>query len=156
MSDAKYAATRTDSYRSGSSSAVYIGKTIREIVRMMIEEGTSWQLAADAVGLSRKRAFRALHKPHVIAYRLAQRKRFIELLSVRVPHKLNELMDSENHAAACRAALALEDMNQQGNAEPVRRIQTGGIVIVLGAPTQQALPAESAMPVIEHEPVDRD
>jgi hypothetical protein len=45
-------------------------------------------------------------------------------------------------------------MNQRSRAEPVRRISTGGIVIVLGAPAQQALPAESAMPVLEMEPVD--
>jgi hypothetical protein len=94
MPTKEYASTRTD--------GIYIGKSIREIVRMMIEEGASWQLAADAVGLKRSRAFRALHKPHVIAYRREERKKFIELLGTRVPLKLNNLMDSENHAAAVR------------------------------------------------------
>ena len=64
-------------------------------------------------------------------------------------------MDSENAAAAVRAALALEDLNNQSQASPTRRIQTGGIVIMLGNPTQRALPAgSSAMPVIELEQVD--
>jgi hypothetical protein len=142
----KYAASRTD--------GIYIGKAIRELVRLMIEDDFTWQRAADAVGLKRTRAYRALHKPHVIAYRREQRKQQIELLSTRVPKKLSALMDSENAAAAVRAALALEEMNQQSRGEPVRRIQTGGIVILLGAPAQRSLPAESAMPVLEMEPAD--
>jgi hypothetical protein len=56
-----------------------VGKDVRELVRMMIEDGSTWQQAADAVGLKRQRAFRALHKPHVIAYRREHRKQFIEL-----------------------------------------------------------------------------
>jgi hypothetical protein len=46
----KYASTRAD----GSQ----IGKAIREIVRLMIEDGVTWQNAADAVGLKRSRAYR--------------------------------------------------------------------------------------------------
>jgi hypothetical protein len=38
--------------------------------------------------------------------------------------------------------------------EGTRRINTGGLVIVIGSPTQRALPAESAMPVLEMEPAD--
>ncbi len=147
MSSAKYASTRTDGR--------YIGKDIRELIRLMIEDDLTWQRAADAVGLKRSRAYRALHKPHVIAYRREMRKQQIELLSTRVPMKLSALMDSENAAAAVRAALALEEMNQQSRAEPVRRIATGGIVIMLGAPAQPALPAESAMPVLEMEPASK-
>ncbi len=143
----EYASTRTD--------GAYVGQAIREIVRLMVEDGQTWQQAADTVGLKRQRAYRALHKPHVIAYRREERKRFVELLSTRVPVKLNELMHSENAAAAVRAALALEDLNNQSQSSPTRRIQTGGIVIVLGNPTQRALPVESsAMPVIELEQVD--
>jgi len=139
----KYASTRTD--------GTYVGKAIREIVRLMVEEGQTWQQAADALGLKRQRAYRALHKAHVIAYRREERKKLVELLSTRVPVKLNELMDSENAAAAVRAALALEDLNNQSQASPTRRIQTGGIVIVLGNPAQRALPV-AAMPVLELEP----
>ncbi len=144
----EYAATRTD--------GAYVGKAIREIVRLMVEDGQTWQQAADAVGLKRQRAYRALHKPHVIAYRREQRKQLVELLSSRVPVKLSALMDSENAAAAVRAALALEDLNNQSQASPMRRIQTGGIVIVLGNPTQRALPAgSSAMPALELEAVEK-
>lgn len=145
MPAAKYGETRSDGR--------HIGKSLRELVRLMIEEDFTWQRAADAVGIKRSSAYRHLHKPHVIAYRRELRKQQIELLSTRVPMKLSALMDSENAAAAVRAALALEDMNQQSRAEPVRQIQTGGIVIMLGAPTQRALPAES-MPMIEMEPAD--
>jgi hypothetical protein len=144
MAAKQYAASRTD--------GAYVGKQIREIVRLMIEEGVSWQLAANSVGLKRGRAFRALHKPHVVAYRREERKKFIELLSTRVPLKLSGLMDSENAAAAVRAALALEELNNKSRAEPTRRIQTGGIVIMLNAPAQRALPAD--MPVLEMQPAD--
>jgi hypothetical protein len=146
MHTEKYDRTRTD----GS----HIGKAVRELIRLMIEEGLSWQTAADRVAIKRTRAYRALHKPHVIAYRRTERAKFIELLGTRVPLKLDALMNSENAAAAVRAALSLEDMSQQSRAEPTRRIQTGGIVIVLGAPGQRALPAESAMPVLEMEPAE--
>lgn len=96
----EYASTRTD--------GTYVGKSIRELVRLMIEDGQTWQQAADALGLARQRAFRALHKTHVITYRREERKKFVELLSTRVPVKLSQLMDNENAAAAVRAALALE------------------------------------------------
>jgi hypothetical protein len=139
----EYASTRSD--------GAYIGKAIKEIVRLMVEEGFTWQQAADTAGLKRARAYRALHKPHVIAYRREQRKQLIEMLSCRVPMKLNSLMDSENAAAAVRAALALEELNTESRAEPTRRIQTGGIVIVLGASAQRSLP--SAMPALELAPV---
>jgi hypothetical protein len=95
-----------------------------------------------------------LHKPHVIAYRRQEKAKFTELLSTRVPLKLSQLMDSDNAAAATRAAISLEDMTEQCRAEPTRRIQTGGIVIMLGAPAQRPLPAESAMPVLEMESAD--
>lgn len=112
-------------------------------------QASNRQLVADAVGLKRTRAFRALHKPHVVAYRREERKKFIELLSTRVPLKLNTLMDSQNTAAAVRAALALEELNNQSQAAPMRgRIQTGGIVIMLGRSMQRALPA-TTMPVLE-------
>ena len=137
MPAAKYATARTATRTDGA----HIGKGIKEIVRLMVEDDYTWQRAADAVGFKRTRAYRALHKPHVVAYRREQRKQFIELLSTRVPRKLNELMDSENAAAAVRAALALEELNNDSRAEPTRRIQTGGIVIVLGANAQRALPA---------------
>ncbi len=143
----EYASTRTD--------GTYVGESIREIVRLMVEDGQTWQQASDALGLKRQRAYRALHKPHVVAYRREERKKLVELLSTRVPVKLNELMDSENAAAAVRAALALEDLNNQSQASPTRRIQTGGIVIVLGNPAQRVLPVgSSAMPVLEMEPID--
>jgi hypothetical protein len=93
MPSAKYLATRSDAGHT-------IGKTIKEIGRLTLAEGMSWQKAADAVGLNRERAYRALHKAHVIQYRREQRAKLIDELSMRVPHKLNELMDSENQAAA--------------------------------------------------------
>ena len=141
----KYAGARTDGLR--------IAPTIREIVRLMVEEGWAWHRAADEVGLSRARARRALEKPHVIAYRREQKKVLLDLLSVRVPHKLNQLMDSANAAAAVRATLAIEELSSESRSSSTRRISTGGIVIVLGA-QQAALPVcpVAAMPMIEHAP----
>jgi hypothetical protein len=43
-------------------------------------------------------------------------------------------------------------LNNESRAEPTRRIQTGGIVIMLNAPAQRALPAD--MPVLEMQPAD--
>jgi hypothetical protein len=144
MPAAAYADTRTDGVR--------VPSKIREMVRLMIEEALPWYRAADAVGLPRQRARRALEKPHVVTYRRAQRAAFLDLLCVRVPHKLNELMDSENAAAAVRATLALEEMNNESHAQPMRRINTGGIVIVLG--NSHALPGgtAAAMPAINQKP----
>jgi hypothetical protein len=133
MPAAEYVATRSD----GRS----IGKSIRELVRLMVEEGMTWQNAADVVGLKRTRAYKALHKPHVIQYRRERRKELVELLSTRVPLKLSALMDSENAAAAVRAALALTELGNEAQAEPVRRIQTGGIVIVIGQDTRRPVHA---------------
>jgi hypothetical protein len=144
----------TEKYAAARSDGSHIGKAIKELVRLMIEDDFTWQRAADAVGIKRTSAYRHLHKAHVVAYRREQRAQQVELLSTRVPKKLSGLMDSENHAAAVRAALALEDLNQQSRAEPaVRRISTGGIVIVLPAPAQRALPS---MPTIEMEPADAE
>jgi hypothetical protein len=120
----------------------------------MIEEGMPWKKAADAVGLARRRALKAIEKPHVVAYRREQRKAFIDLASARVPSKLLEWMDSENAAAAVRATLALEELNQQSRSEPIRRISTGGIVIVLGGPQQALSGGAASMPVIEQQPLD--
>ena len=146
MSAAKYAATRTDGR--------YIGKTIREIVRLINYEKMSWQKAADSVGLDRQRAYRALHKPHVRAYRLEEHKKSIDFLNERVPQRLGELMESENAAAAVRACLAINELATASSAEPARRIQTGGIVIVLGANAQRALPA--AAPALELQRIEEE
>ena len=139
MSAAKYAATRTDGR--------YIGKAIREIVRLIVNDGMTWQNAADSVGLDRQRAYRALHKAHVIAYRREERKRFLDYLNAGVPRRLGDLTQSENAAAAVRACLAINELAAESNAEPTRRIQTGGIVIVLGANAQRALP--TAAPALD-------
>ena len=119
-------------YNETRSDGSHIGKKIRELVRLMLTEGMPFYKAADQLGIPRQRARRALDKAHVIAYRRQEKAKLVEELSMRVPHKLNELMDSENAAAAVRASLALEDMAQQSRGEPSRRINTGGIVILLG------------------------
>ena len=67
---------------------------------------------------------------------------------MRVPQKLSDLMDSGNAAAAVRAAPALEQLSKSSRAEPTRRINTGGIVIMLGTNTQRVLP-NMAEPALE-------
>ena len=54
--------------------------------------------------------------------------------------------------AAVRACLAVNELAAEGNAEPTRRIQTGGIVIVLGANAQRALPVTA--PALELQRID--
>jgi hypothetical protein len=146
----QYAATRTATRSDG----IHIGKAIREIVRLIVHEGMLWYKAADQVGFDRARADRALHKPHVIAYRREQRKRFNDFLNATVPHRLGELMYSENDAAAVRACLAVNELAAESNAEPARRIQTGGIVIVLGANAQRALPVQA--PALELQRIEEE
>jgi hypothetical protein len=48
----------------------------------------------------------------------------------------------------------LTELSNEVQAEPRRQIATGGIRIVLGNSAQRALPAESAMPLLEMEPAD--
>jgi hypothetical protein len=72
---------------------------------------------------------------------------------MRVPQKLSDLMDSGNAAAAVRAAPALEQLSKSSRAEPTRRINTGGIVIMLGTNTQRVLP-NMAEPALELEPTE--
>jgi len=134
-------------YNETRSDGSHIGRKVRELVRRMLEEGEPWYKAADTLGIPRQRARRALDKKHVIQFRREQKTKLVEELSMMVPHKLNELMDSENAAAAVRASLALEDMGQQSRGEPTRRISAGGIVILLGG-GQAALPTP-ATPMIE-------
>jgi hypothetical protein len=104
----------------------------------------------------RQRAYRALHKPHVISYRRDERKKFLDYLNAGVPRRLSDLTQSENANAAVRACLAINELAAESNAEPTRRIQTGGIVIVLGANAQRALPATPALELerIEEEVAD--
>jgi len=148
----EYAAARTATRTDG----VHIGKAIKEIVRLIVHDGMTWQNAADSVGLNRQRAYRALHKPHVIAYRREERKKFLDYLNAGVPRRLGDLTQSENANAAVRACLAINELATASNAEPTRRIQTGGIVIVLGANAQRALPATPALELerIEDEVAD--
>jgi hypothetical protein len=61
-------------------------------------------------------------------------------LNAGVPRRLGDLTHSENAAAAVRVCLAIN---------ATRRIQTGGIVIVLGANAQRTLP--DAAPALELE-----
>ena len=52
----------------------------------------------------------------------------------------------------CEPCLAIEELAQQGRGEPTRRIQTGGILIILNG-QQSALPGQAAAPVtIEQAP----
>ena len=135
----QYAAARTATRTDG----VHVGKAIKEIVRLIVHEGMKPRQAADQVGFNRERADRVLDKPHVIAYRRQERKKFIDFLNARVPHRLAALMESPNAAAAVRACLAINELAAESNAEPTRRINAGGIVIVLGANAQRALPVQA-------------
>jgi hypothetical protein len=133
MPDSKYSGARSDGRQ--------IGKDIRELVRLMIEEDYTWQNAADTVGIKRTRAYRALRKVHIVAFQRESRRQYIEMLSTRIPRKLNSLMDSENHAAAVRAAVALEGLNVES--QQLRHINVAaGIVVVIGR-GQQALPIDA-------------
>lgn len=68
MPSAQYADTRTDG-------RTHIGRSVKEIVRLMVEDGMTWQRAADVVGGKRTRAYKALQKSHVIAYRRQKKAR---------------------------------------------------------------------------------
>jgi hypothetical protein len=135
----------------------YIGSAIREIIRLTLEEGLSWQIAADRVGVKRTRVAKALMKPHVRAYRLEKRRQLIEELSGRVPLRLSQLMDGENEAASVRACLAMEELRNEVMAESgTRRIGgRGGIVIVIGDDRAKALPQAAPQLELQVEGKDR-
>lgn len=147
MPSEKFAPTRND--------GAHIGPAIKEMVRLMLEEGLTRDQAADAVGFNRKRARRALSKAHVISYRRHERMKLLDELSADVPRRLHELMmKDDNQNAAVRACVALNEMAERASEEPVtRRLALGGIVIQLG-PAPPALPAAQAAPslTIEHAP----
>jgi hypothetical protein len=142
MSTAEYAATRTDD-------KTHIGGAIKRIVALIIEEGLSWQRAADMVGVKRTRAYKALHKAHVIQYRRRKKREEDELNAAGIGHYLRKVMtESENDAARVRAALALQQIAEEARAEPGagRHLTQNGIVIYIGAP-QRSLP--HAVPPLE-------
>ena len=134
----------------------HVGPTIREMVRLMLEEGLSRNHAADAVGFNRKRAKRALDKPHVIAFRKHEKAKLTEELSAAVPRRLHELMmKDDNQNAAVRAATALHDI---ASAELTSRrpafgsiVQTPGLTIQVITEAPKPLPAPP-MTTIEHAP----
>jgi hypothetical protein len=129
----------------------HVGRKIKEIIRLTLEDGLSWQVAADRIGARRSTVYKAWIKPHVRAYRLEKRRELIESVSTAVPKRLAELMHGENEAACVRACLAMEDLRNQAMAEPhTRRIQTGGIVIMISGNAQRPLPAA---PLLELAPV---
>jgi hypothetical protein len=140
MPSSEYAATRSDPRN--------IGRGIKEVIRLTLEEGVSWQAAADRTGIARARVARAMTKPHVRAYRLEKRRELIESLSGRVPLRLSQLMDGENEAACVRACLAMEDLRNEAMAEPSTRraIAAGGITIVIG--TRAAERAQRLLPQV--------
>jgi hypothetical protein len=133
----------------------HIGSAIKEIVRLQIEEGLTWQRAADAVGLKRTRAHRALHKSHVITYRRKRQREEDELRSANVSYYLHQIMTtSQNDAARTRAALALQQIGAEARAEPGagHHLTQNGIVIVIGNVPQRSLPPAAA-PTLELAPV---
>jgi hypothetical protein len=146
MSGAEYASTRTDD-------RTHIGGAIKRIIALIIEEGLSWQRAADIVGVKRTRAYKALHKGHVIQYRRRKKREEDELNAAGIGHYLRKVMtESENDAARVRAALALQQIGEEARAEPGagRHLTQNGIVIYIGAP-QRSLPPGA--PMIEMAPL---
>ena len=147
MTAAKYADTRADD-------RTHIGRSIKEIVRLMVEDGMTWQRAADAVGVKRTRVYKALHKAHVIAYRRQRKREEDELLSAGISHYLHDVMTgSENDAARVRAALALRQIGAEARTEPGtgHHLTQNGIVIVIGNVPQRSLP--QAAPALELAPI---
>jgi len=130
----------------------HIGGAIKRIVALMIEDGLSWQRAADVVGVKRTRAYKALHKAHVIQYRRRKKREEDELNAAGVSHYLHKIMtESENDAARVRAALALAQIGDAAQVEPgAKHLTQNGIVIMIGAP-QRSLP--QAAPQIELKPL---
>lgn len=149
MPSAQCADTRTDG-------RTHIGRSVKEIVRLMVEDGMTWQRAADVVGVKRTRAYKALQKSHVIAYRRQKKREEDELLSAGISHYLHKVMtSSENDAAKVRAALALQQIGDAAQTEPGsgRHLTQNGIVIMIGAP-QRSLPQAASQ--IELQAVDKD
>ena len=152
MSDGELMPPHADKRNDGR----HIGPVIREMVRLMLEEGFTRDHAADAVGFSRTRARRALDKPHVIAYRRREKMKLLDELSAAVPRRLSELMmKNDNQNAAVRACVALHQMSadEQAPRRPAFGIgtQTPGLTIVISHDSPKPLPAPP-MTTIEHVP----
>jgi hypothetical protein len=97
-------------------------------------------------------------KPHVIAYRRAEKQKLVEAAQRPRAAKTEFADGSDNAVAAVRTALALERMNGEGQASPTARgaIATGGILIGLKsrAATKEAAPRLICSPALETEPAE--
>ena len=142
MSDGELMPPHADKRNDG----LHIGSAIREMVRLMLEEGYSRDRAADAVGFSRTRAKRALDKPHIVAYRRREKIKLLDELSAAVPRRLSELMmKDDNQNAAVRACVALHQLSadEQAPRRPAFGVitQTPGLTIQVITEAPKPLPA---------------
>jgi hypothetical protein len=147
-------------YAEKRSDGLHIGRAIKEMVRLMLEEGYSRDRAADEVGFNRKRAKRALERPHIIVFRRREKAKLLDELAAGVPKRLHELMlDGSNQNAAVRACVALHQMSadEQAPRRPAFGTPTPGLTIqiVSDSPrpltinSETPLPAPSPPPLIE-------
>jgi hypothetical protein len=130
----------------------------------------------EAAEYERGQASRSLHECQVLEKSIATREQKLRELGedalvareraadakLAEAQQLLASYDAAKHAAALKLAGqdatpaigAVRDQEADVNDEPTRRIQTGGIVIVLGANAQRALPATA--PALELERIENE
>jgi hypothetical protein len=124
---------------------------VKRACDLMIFEGTAWQEAAAAAGLTTRQLRLHLEKPATIQYLRQQREVFREAICSRNNLRLQEIRDQDdNKTAAVQAIKVLETRPEEiGGAGSAR---TPGVVIVIGSTPQpvtieaHAISTDSAYP----------
>lgn len=119
---------------------------LAEACRLMVEEGLTYQEAAQQAGLHVRSMYVAMQRRHVLAHLRAMREVFVERICLENPRHLAELRGQRaNMAAAVRAVGQLEMMRNEPRYPGGVQTQPGLTVVIMGA----APAARSTSPVID-------
>lgn len=159
MTDKRYAVTKATPRRTSAPRRHTIGRKVKAALDAMVWLGRTRDQAALSAGLQDNSLYKALRRPDVKAYYLAE----CEVLRVsgraqRI-HRLEALAtQDENKQAAVNAIRALEQMGDDLPLHGHQVIQPGMTVVIVNSPPTPARPPQPAeASVIEHgEPSMRD
>lgn len=113
-------------------SALPVTRNVAKAIRLMIEEGLTYQQAAEAVGMHVRPMRTALEKPHVLAYMRQQRQVFRASINASNDLRLAKVRDNSGNALAIvQAVRTLEGMDTDAQQSVAGRAQVAGFVIVL-------------------------
>lgn len=115
---------------------------LREVCRLLVEEGRTLAQAAQTAGMTYESARVALHKPHVQAFLASLKRERLGFETIRSMHRVAELRDTaQSEKVSLDAAKLL--MTAAGDLQPEERDRSpasGVVVQIVVADYHQALP----------------